>query len=335
VTPRSRRTLLSHAVAAALAGSLGACGSDDEPEPNEGTSIVSIGESVASGEGNPGSFRHPWDEARCHRSGAAGQTIAGRKAASANPGTAFYSFACSGATIPIGLLDEYKGVAPNPLLGKLPLQLDEVAKVKAASKGGIAALLISIGANDIGFAKIVKFCLFETHCPSKHFDPAFPYTKADSSHPTLERWVNDRLGDLPDAYAQLDTELRPLVESDRVVIVTYFDPTTGANGIDCSYVQLKPTHLGLRPDESAWARQHLLAPLNQQVEAAKVAYGWNLVPGVAEHFSGHGICAQPKRERWVHLIGEGPLTGTFHPNEEGHRQIAAAINPVLDQVVNP
>lgn len=96
MTPRSRRSLLSLGVAAALAGSLGARGSDDEPEPNEANAIVSIGDSVASGEGNLGSTRHPWDEPRCHRSGSAGQTIAGRMAASANPGTAFYSFACSG-----------------------------------------------------------------------------------------------------------------------------------------------------------------------------------------------------------------------------------------------
>ena len=49
--------------------------------------------------------------------------------------------------------------------------------------------------------------------------------------------------------------------------------------------------------------------------------------------SGHGLCAGG--QRWVRKLGEGPLSGTLHPNEEGHRQIAALISPELAGVLNP
>ena len=324
------RAVLAVAIAVALGASLSACGSDNgnESKPLNGPAIVSIGDSVASGEGNPETVRHRWDEPRCHRSSAAGQTIAGVDAANAN-GMAFYSFACSGATIPIGLLGPYRGIAPNPFLGPLPPQVDDAAHVKAATEGGIAAILVSVGANDIGFSKIVEFCMFQPTCESQHFSPKLPPVfEGHADQPTLQQWVNDRLGALPAAYGRLAAALRPLVDPDRVVIVTYFDPTTGAQGINCSY-------LGVRPDESAWARQHVLVPLNQEAAAAAQQYGWKVVPGVAAAFRTHGVCRQPRSERWVQLIGDGPLTGTFHPNEEGHRKIAVLTAPVLDQALNP
>jgi hypothetical protein len=112
-----------------------------------------------------------------------------------------------------------------------------------------------------------------------------------------------------------------------VVISTYFDPTTDVDGTDCRILG------GVKPGESRWARENVLVPLNQRVEAAAAEHGWNVVPGVAETFRGHGLCAG--KARWVRAFGEGGVAGTLHPNEEGHRQIAAAINPVLDQVLNP
>ncbi len=58
-----------------------------------------------------------------------------------------------------------------------------------------------------------------------------------------------------------------------------------------------------------------------------------LVEGVDEAFHGHGLCAGG--QRWVRKLGERPLSGTLHPNEEGHRQIAGLISPELAGVLNP
>ncbi len=69
----------------------------------------------------------------------------------------------------------------------------------------------------------------------------------------------DRTGELPAAYAKLDTALRPLLPAERVVIVEYFDPTTAADGTDCTILA------GASPAESRWAREQVLRPLNAQV----------------------------------------------------------------------
>ena len=36
----------------------------------------------------------------------------------------------------------------------------------------------------------------------------------------------------------------------------------------------------------------------------------------------------------IEVVDEGPLVGILHPNEAGHRQIAALITPVLAEVLN-
>lgn len=317
------------AAALAVVAGIAAC-DGDEPEPPSGTTIVSIGDSVASGEGNPAPKRPRWIDRRCHRAAVAGQTLAGEEAVRARPELRFVTFACSGATIDRGLLGPYKGIEPAPFQHPAPPQVDEVAKLSRASDGGIAAVLLSIGVNDVGFVKIVVFCASVRRCPARHFNPRFPFLEAGDKRPTLEETVRSRLDELDDRYRRLDAALEPLVESERVVIVEYFDPTTAPDGSDC---EMKLLRDGIRPEEARWARESVLAPLNAAIETAAAEHGWRLVDGVAERFRGHGLCAMGKR--WVRVLGEGPLFGTLHPNEAGHRQIAALITPELAEALGP
>jgi lysophospholipase L1-like esterase len=325
-----RGAVLAAALALALAAGLMACDGGDDPESDEGPAIVSIGDSVASGEGNPAAKRPRWIDRRCHRAAIAGQTLAGEEAVRARPELRFVSFACSGATIERGLLGPYKGIEPALLRRPAPPQVHEVAALSRASDGGIAAVLLSIGGNDIGFLKIVVFCASVRRCPARHFNPRFPFLEGGDKRPTLEETVRSRLDELDDRYRRLDAALEPLVDSERVVVVEYFDPTTAPDGSDCNAKVLRD---GIRPDESRWARENVIAPLNAAIETAAAEHGWRLVDGVAERFRGHGVCAKGKR--WVRVLGERPLTGTLHPNEAGHRQIAALIAPVLAEALNP
>ena len=48
------------AAALALVGGQPACDDGDDPDSNQGSAIVSIGDSVASGEGNPAPKRPRW-----------------------------------------------------------------------------------------------------------------------------------------------------------------------------------------------------------------------------------------------------------------------------------
>jgi len=330
------------------------CGSGDGDEttgPNNGSAIVSLGDSVAAGEGNPARSGTRWENRACHRSRVAGQTIAARKAQKQNPELGFFDYACSGASIPKGMLGPYKGIEPAPLQPARS-QIDQLKDAAAvtSSSGGLAAVLISIGANDVGFSKVFKFCALVRHCWDQHFNPDFPYAEAAARFPTLQEYVSDQLAELPSSFNDLANALEPIMPAERVVVVDYFDPTTGAGGAYCRML-----FGGVTPDESRWAQEHMLRPLNTQIDAAAKEHGWNAVTGVAERFRGHGLCA-PGSQRWVLTLGEGlsghalPLgggagflairdvikstAGTLHPNAEGQRQIAELIDPVLTRVLS-
>jgi lysophospholipase L1-like esterase len=343
---------LAAALVALAAVGCGSSGNDASTGPNDGSAIASLGDSVASGEGNPAPSGPRWENLACHRSSIAGQTIAARKAQKSNPDLGFFNYSCSGASIQKGLLGPYKGIEPAPLQPARS-QIDQLNDAVAITEsgGGLAAVLISIGANDIGFSKAFKFCTLVNRCWDKHFNPAFPYAEAGSRFPTLQTYVNQGLATLPERFAQIDSALQNLnVPASRVILVDYFDPTTGAKGAYCTML-----FGGVTPDEARWAQQHVLVPLNAQIDAAAKEHGWNAVTGVAEHFRGHGLCA-PGSQRWVQTLGEGlgsrplPLgggtgflqvrhviestAGTLHPNAEGQQQIADLINPVLARVLN-
>ncbi len=350
----TRRALLAGIAVSTLALAAAGCGSnggETTTGPNNGSAIVSLGDSVAAGEGNPARSGPPWENPACHRSPIAGQTFAARKAQRRNPELGFFDYACSGASIQKGMLGPYKGIEPAPLQPARS-QIDQLKDAAAITDpaGGLAAVLISIGANDVGFTKVFKFCALVPRCWEKHFNPEFPYAVAGPRFPMLQEYVKDQLAALPSSYNDLANALEPIVPAQRVVIVDYYDPTTGAGGKFCTML-----FGGVSPDESRWAREHMLAPLNAEIDAAANEHGWNAVTGVAERFRGHGLCA-PDKQRWVLTLSEGlsgrplPLgggagptsirdaiestAGTLHPNPEGQRQIGQLIDPVLARVLS-
>jgi hypothetical protein len=69
--------------------------------------------------------------------------------------------------------------------------------------------MISVGANDVGFSKAVKFCALVKRCWEKHFNAAFPYAAAGPGFPTLEEYVNERLNALPTATTSWPTRSTP------------------------------------------------------------------------------------------------------------------------------
>jgi hypothetical protein len=293
--------------------------------------IVSIGDSVASGEGNPDTGadlrRARWLHRPCHRSMRSGHA----QAAVALPVT-FIALACSGATVPRGLLGPYRGIEPGSDGRFERPQVDVVNEL--VERRAIDALLVSVGANDIHFGAIVQFCAAVSRCYERRFDPRTPLREAaDRSAPTLDAAITAALTELPDRYRRLASALSPRIEARRVVLVEYFDPTTGADGRFCS------THLGIgrvRPDESEWAHKRVIGRLNAAVAAAAAEHGWTLVDGVAEAYRGHGICQADAGERWVRTpvesffrqdgrLAAASLSGTLHPNGRGHWQTAALI----------
>src|SRR5436190_3864889 len=127
--------------------------------------IVSIGDSFASGQGNPdipktGSKPAKWVDKICARSANAGPAQAALSIEQADPHTSvtFLSFACTGAGIEAGLTGtQVRGSTT------LAPQIDKVRDA-ISKRGRIDALMISIGGNDAGFADLVARCILQPNC---------------------------------------------------------------------------------------------------------------------------------------------------------------------------
>ncbi|MGZ2391708.1 hypothetical protein ACVLB3_000216 [Pseudarthrobacter sp. PvP022] len=155
--------------------------------------IVVIGDSLASGEGNPdkpGQYVTrgddtfyaemsvwftvkdvEWADRRCHRSKNSGPARAARSFEDSHTSVTFLSFACSGARIWELIDTRYAGAEPPPkstigstlILPTLPPQIlaarESVRRPGEASGRVIDALIVSAGINDLHFSTIISNCV--------------------------------------------------------------------------------------------------------------------------------------------------------------------------------
>jgi GDSL-like lipase/acylhydrolase family protein len=297
--------------------------------------IVSLGDSVASGEAVPDvpDFgRAIWQSVRCHRSARAGPAQAAKliEEDDRQSSVTFVHLACSGATIPRGLLGPYAGAEPVAGEPLLEAQVDELNRV--AERREVDAVLLSVAANDIHFGDMVRFC---AAVPGRNcFEQPLPRKFGGDGIRKAGDVIHDSLESLDDRYAELDAAISPRIPRSRIHIVEYFDPTHGADGEHCKRL------LGFASTpEPELAESRMLKPLNEAVAAAAARHGWTLVTGVAAAYRDHGYCAG--RRAWVTTLTRsatslggtiaGRFLGTLHPNQAGHEATAALIAASLER----
>jgi lysophospholipase L1-like esterase len=308
--------------------------------------IVSLGDSVASGESVPDvpDFEEAlWQSARCHRSARAGPAKAAKMIEDDDPHSSvtFVHLACSGATLPKGLIGPYDGVESpgnEPPLEPQARILNRIAAVRP-----VAAVLLSVGANDVHFGEVVRFCATEDNCFAQQFpisEPAGgrPGAAAGEKSQTTAEAVEAGLASLPESYGKLAQQLDNHVPAAAVHIVEYFDPTRDENGLTCDGILV-----GVSDTELVEAQSRMLGPLNEAVAAAARANGWDEVTGVASAFRDHGYCAGAKS--WVTRLTDsatslggtlrGRFLGTLHPNEAGQIAIGNRIAAALERDLFP
>lgn len=291
--------------------------------------IVSIGDSFASGQGNPdipkqGGTRARWVDRLCARSAFAGPAKAALSIEQADPHTSvtFVSLACSGATIDAGLVGVYlKGGTP------LPPQIDKVKEVLNGRQ--IDALLISVGGNDIGFAELVAKCILLPNC--------------STSNSALEK-LRGGLNSLQSRYQALSDKLNGLQPVRKIFITEYPDLARNENRQFCHTSPFGDLLSFLTRKEAQWATEEVVRGLNDRVKAAADEHGWVFVTGIADQFATHGYCA---KERWVRTFRDAKKiqgtdnscdllnpdsirsciisSGSVHPSEGGHAWYATRI----------
>jgi lysophospholipase L1-like esterase len=293
--------------------------------------IASLGDSAASGEGNPDKFGQynllgqpffpaRWASHRCDRSGRAASARAAWRIEQADPHTSvtFWHLACSGARIPHLLSERYEG--KNPVRGStLPPQIQELNDLANIAGRPVDALLLTVGANDIGFAHIVKHCYRDGPGCIRYWSDELRKRKAFEE--VLPKGY-EKLGErLRDSRVRLRTgQVVPLVAPDRVFLTEYYDPTHDPRefGGACS----DPLTPG--PSVRKFGYEKVVVPLNKAARAAANNANWRFVDGIERDFHDHGICAPRTwiRQTYESLVFQGNVDGAWHPNEAGQQAIA-------------
>lgn len=291
--------------------------------------IVGIGDSNGAGEGDPdrgGGRSARWGDPRCHRSAGSYQAQVAATAEAVDDGSSvtFVHLACSGASIARGLLGPYRGIE-DPGHDVPPLR-SQVSAIQTLTRGReIDALLVSAGINEIGFGKLVAFCLAVTDCPGALYPN-------DRSLLTLDQHVQSVLEDVPEAFDRLAVRLdRAGVAPARVYVTEYFDSTRDDAGNVCPALVDPSSPLPgddvFDQAEATWASERVLAPLNAIVADAAARHEWHYVSGSATAFATHGYCAT---DSWITTLLDSVTRqhdayGTLHANRDGNRVNASIV----------
>ncbi len=305
--------------------------------------IVSMGDSLASGEGNPdvpGRYtytvnwrlqvtRHTivparWKDQRCHRSANSGPARAARAIEYADPHTSvtFVSVACSGAEIK-NLVDvPYQGSEPVGS-SKLPPQSRVVAYLVGphSPRGGrpIDALLVSAGINDLKFSDIIEGCATNVVAPWN-----------DSATCVTDGGIADQVSELRRSYGLLGLVLALGLPNAKGIYLNDY-PARVFQGGGCGVLGVKG--IGISTHEGAvmtrWGER-----MNAAIATAARSYAryhWHLVGGLEQRFTGHAYCSA---RSWFNtfeksMTTQGNNKGTAHPNLIGHAAYAAMIRSAI------
>jgi hypothetical protein len=317
----------------------------------------SIGDSAASGEGNPdqpiqyavgfvpkgpaiwddgtGPFGSDPGTSKCHRSKYAPGAEAAQRIQQENIYTSidFTLAACSGASIGDPVAKEIAdGVGTTS-------NFNAINQVYNLPPGHIDALTIMIGANNLddgGYAGIIETCLKDNVLD------AFGHTiKPPCEQDTaLTGKVASELAALPQHYDDLAAAIQARGDIGKVYITEYFDPTHGSDG---SYGDTASNFLCSAGSMTAaswqWSHDDVVVPLNNAVATAAAAHGWQFVGGIASQFLDHGFCAWPQGQNWVVGLDsptiQGDIAGTAHENHAGAAVYRDALTSAIYQGTAP
>jgi hypothetical protein len=317
--------------------------------------IVGLGDSFASGEGNPDrkgqadqiegfrcdnataemligglaekvgqdtSFslnRGPvWFEPAAHRSLLAGHALGVKGAEDLAGGrvVTLTSFASSGATIDAGLLGRQHEWQPAG--GQI-----EEARLAADGKH-IDAVVMSIGGNDVGFSSGLE-------------DLAKDWRSGKLTE--MRRKTRERIAALEGRFTELadriDAELRP----DHVFVTEYpagfFDqpgphPGTGRRAAGCGVFSSTEFFAvsGVDADTIFGLAHELNAKIQSIVDRHE---NWTYIGGIVDGFTGHGYCAPDPFfvAASTSCRQQGDFFGTMHPDQQGQAVYGRAVSQAL------
>jgi hypothetical protein len=292
--------------------------------------VAAVGDSFASGEGNPG-LRKRWADAQCHRSARAWTALLARSLENDSTAVTFLNLACSGAAVENLTDDNYGGVKPadqNPLKPQVVVLRGMLGDPLQSGTRGVDLLLGSVGLNAVGVGGTLVDCAADLlpvglEC-QRDFDRV-PY-------------------DLPPKYDELELSLSKnirllgpfhLIQYPARVMTNADDRyPKKLHGFFCS---LNPfctasaakcgVFAGMRVRDKQWITR-TVDMINGILGDAAKRHGWLVTP-LTDLFRHHGYCADLPT-RWFNSLSDSVSAqhdkeGTAHPNPLGQGETSRAV----------
>jgi hypothetical protein len=298
-----------------------------------------------------------WQDQACHRSLYSHQLRAALQLAIEDPHRAvtFAGFACSGAETTYGLFLEYKGNewVPNP--PDLP-QISAVAEAQCGDTGArsyglpesyhlndripelkgnlalgkcdairarkIDLLLVSVGGNDVGFARLVANAVLDDKSVLRRLGGWFGQVHGlFEAGPQLDA-LDDRMNSLNRALH--DFLHVPWPESDRIILTGYppmallDDGKTVCPDGRAGMTVLPEFFLG---ESKAQLASVVAERLNDVMRESANQHSWSFVEGHRATFRGRGLCAGYSDAPWTmtdELRVPRKINGTWEPFNPSH-----------------
>ncbi len=329
--------------------------------------LVGIGDSYASGEGNPettevdSSGRLPravgiWADdggdgagpvverhRRAHRStlAATPQAALHLEGRDEHSSVTLLFVAASGASIDEGLIgpqSEVSGAAADEI--ELPPQVDAIAAMLGCITSAegpkcdrtIDALTISIGGNDVGFSLVFGGLVVA--------DPEFGFRSVyDFAVNQIFSLAESKTRDLVEQYAALDEAIRARLEVEQILLVGY-PSATGSGDHLCQQIATDLV-AGLEVDgeEIIQTVDRVVVPLGATMAQAAAAHGWVYVDGHLDDFAPHGYCGNEPYPAAAYPGNPfpAPVTPSADPAVRWFRQAdeSADIQGVQDETFRP
>jgi lysophospholipase L1-like esterase len=328
--------------------------------------VVSLGDSLASGEGSP-PYSGPYD---CDRS----KLAYGSQAAKQLEGddlrssVTYLQLSCSGADIrPIALgssfLDKMNRVGnfQNSDDTNIYAQLAELKDLVGSRP--IDALTLSIGINNvaiqvagfkIGFAKLVAICVADRRCQDQcvsgsdcsGLNKFIPPDMGGTDTPTtISDLMPDAIDGLTGLYDRLGEAINSLfpegqLKPRNVYVVGYPNPLHDETGALCPVLVGNGSSAGFEnlngEGEVTWFESAFFKPLQRAEDRAASRFGWTFIDPDSS-FATHGYCSTTS---WfVHLgdltSGKMNPSGIFHPTSVGQAVLASSLYDIMSQELLP
>jgi lysophospholipase L1-like esterase len=294
--------------------------------------VICLGDSCASGQGNPDNFGSPtavgraqcantkfqikagwpgvsmsqdpfWIESMAYRSFKSGHALGVKKAERPSSGRVitFLTFATSGAETEAGLL-RAQHAWQRPRGG----QIEEAAHAIGGRRP--AVVLLSIGGNDVGFSSGLEGLASDWR---------------GGGRKRMVEATEEKILALPPKLKAVNERMRKMLQPRTILLTEYpeafFDAAGGGQTGGCGVFS---TALWMQIDgKDAAAIAGLANKLNKTLREAAKENKWIFVDGVVAGFAGHGYCSS-----LPFFVGaeescrrQGDHLGTMHPNWHGHQ----------------